>query len=176
MLEHMWSEFPELSNDSVARREIEYQSELIESMLQVEFQKVFGETKWFRSGKELSAIKNSYDLSVAASELIHQKLTQSPIIKNELVNRSKPSGSATSAIKKLLKQMVLFEGEDRLNIKGYPAEWGIFQSILVNNRLYQQVNDQWVFTSPSKKDKSNLFPAWKAGSLSSSVMGIWVQG
>ena len=163
VLEHMWSEFPELSNDSVARREIQYQSELIESMLQVEFQKVFGETKWFRSGKELSAIKNSYDLSVAASELIHQKLTQSPIIKNELVNRSKPSGSATSAIKKLLKQMVLFEGEDRLNIKGYPAEWGIFQSILVNNRLYQQVNDQWVFTSPSKKDKSNLFPAWKAG-------------
>ena len=163
VLEHMWSEFPELSNDSVARREIQYQSELIESMLQVEFQKVFGETKWFRSGKELSAIKNSYDLSVAASELIHQKLTQSPIIKNELVNRSKPSGSATSAIKKLLKQMVLFEGEDRLNIKGYPAEWGIFQSILVNNRLYQQVNDQWVFASPSKKDKSNLFPAWKAG-------------
>ena len=163
VLEHMWSEFPELSNDSVARREIQYQSELIESMLQVEFQKVFAETKWFRSGKELSAIKNSYDLSVAASELIHQKLTQSPIIKNELVNRSKPSGSATSAIKKLLKQMVLFEGEDRLNIKGYPAEWGIFQSILVNNRLYQQVNDQWVFTSPSKKDKSNLFPAWKAG-------------
>ncbi|MEC7859902.1 MAG: ATP-binding protein [Pseudomonadota bacterium] len=163
ILDHIWSEFPELSSDSVARREIEYQSELIESMLQIEFQKVFAETIWFETGKQTKSIKNSHDLSIIASEIISNKLTKSPIIKNELVNRTKPSGSANSAIKKLLKQMVLFEGEDRLNIKGYPAEWGVFQSILVNNDLYKKVNDQWIFASPSKKDKSNLYPAWKAG-------------
>lgn len=162
VLEHMWNEFPELSNDSVARREIEYQSELIESMLQVEFQKVFAETIWFESGQKSKPIRDTHDLSIAASKLISHQLTQSPIIKNELVNRTKPSGSAISAIKKLLKQMVLFEGDERLLIKGHPAEWGIFQSVLVNNNLYKETKGHWSFCSPQKSDKSNLFPAWKA--------------
>jgi len=163
ILEHIWSEFPELSSDSVARREIEYQSGLIESMLQIEFQKVFAETFWFETGKQTKSIKNSHDLSIIASEIINNRLTKSPIIKNELVNRTKPSGSANSAIKKLLKQMVLFEGEDQLNIKGNPAEWGIFQSILANNDLYKKVENKWAFHAPQKKHRSNLYPAWKAG-------------
>ena len=162
VLDHIWNEFPELSSDSVARREIEFRTELIQSMLQIEFQKVFANSLWFVNGEQEKGIKTIYDLSLCASRLADDKYPSSPIIKNELINRDKPSASAVSAQKKLLKHMVLNEGKPRLGIIGHPAEWGIWQSILVSNGLYQQQDEQWQFTDPEKKNLARIYPLWQA--------------
>ena len=44
--------------------------------------------------------------------------------------------------------MVLNDGEQRLGIKGYPAEGGLFASILEATRLYVQRERTWQFVSP----------------------------
>jgi hypothetical protein len=161
VLDHIWNEFPELSSDSVARREIEFSRELIQSMLQIEFQKIFANSNWFVNGKQEKGIKTIYDLSLCASRLAKDQYPSTPIIKNELVNRDKPSSSAVSAQKKLLKHMVLNEGEPRLGIIGHPAEWGIWQSILVSNGLYKQQGEQWQFCDPEKKNLARIYPLWQ---------------
>ena len=63
----------------------------------------------------------------------------------------------------LLRRMVQHEGEERLGIKGYPAEGGLFDSLLKDSRLYDYVDDEWCFVVPATgNDPRNLAPAWKA--------------
>ena len=55
------------------------------------------------------------------------------------------------------------EGEQRLGIVGYPAEGGLFDSVLEASGLYRWSNKQWRFMSPRKsKDPCDLRAAWEA--------------
>ena len=64
----------------------------------------------------------------------------------------------------LLRRMVLNEGEERLGIEGYPAEGGLFDSILEDTGLYQEVENEWCFVVPAEEGDGhhNLTPAWQA--------------
>ena len=56
---------------------------------------------------------------------------------NELVNRSKPSGSANSAIRKLMNVMLVHGDEDDLGFdsKSFPPEKGIYLSCIKSKGL-----------------------------------------
>ena len=87
-----------------------------------------------------------------------------PKLHNELLNRQKPSGSAIAAQNALLRCMINNEGEVRLGIEGYPAEGGLFVSLLESTGLYAKTQKGWCFIAP-KNDETNLcriFPAWNA--------------
>jgi hypothetical protein len=83
---------------------------------------------------------------------------------NELLNRQKPSSNAIAAQNILLRAMVLNEGAERLAIDGFPAEGGLFASILESTHLYQQKKDTWRFVAPVSGDADvfRLFPIWDA--------------
>src|SRR5262249_3708383 len=57
----------------------------------------------------------------------------------------------------------LGEGEDRLGIKGFPAEGGLFVSILDGSNLYVKSRDGYRFVAPRPDhDPSHLLPIWHA--------------
>ncbi|MBF4302449.1 hypothetical protein EAY56_27570, partial [Vibrio anguillarum] len=61
---------------------------------------------------------------------------QTPKILNELVNRNKLSGTAVSALKKLLEAMLEAEDSDELGIEGFPPEKSMYISCLKNTAIH----------------------------------------
>ena len=99
-----------------------------------------------------------------ASDLADNRFRCAPRLHNELLNRAKPSGSAVAARNVLLRRMVLEEGKERLGIKGFPAEGGLFVSLLEATVLYRQTAHGWTFVMPGSngQDPCNLQPTWQA--------------
>ena len=117
---------------------------------------------WFRKYHQPKRLRQA-DLNSIASELADRRFVESPCLHNELLNRQKPSSNAIAAQNNLLRHMVLNEGEPRLGIEGFPAERGLFASILEATGLYAQRGNSWRFASPitGGNDPCRLAPLWK---------------
>ena len=153
---------PELAGDSVARREVSARLAELQALLEMELHKAFDDALWFRKNFQPKRMRQA-DLNGVASELADRRFHQCPHLHNELLNRHKPSGSAIAAQNILLRNMVSNEGRPRLGIKGYPAEGGLFASILESTGLYQEADDGWHFMSLGEgcSGSSRLVPMWQ---------------
>ena len=161
-LEYVRNNSPELAGDDVARRQVEARIGEVQGQLEQKFQIAFDDARWFSIHEAEQRVHHAR-LNNLASELADSRFPQSPILHNELLNRIKPSSSARAAQKNLLRAMVLRVGEERLDIEGYPAEGGLFDSILDGTSLYKKKSNVWSFSQPVEgEDTSNLHPLWKA--------------
>ena len=156
-------ESSELAGDSVARREVLARISELRVRLEASLLKMFGEATWIEKGRSRQRLTYA-ELSSLTSRIADSVLSKSPRITNELLNRVKPSSNAVAAQKALLKKMVSFEGLERLGIEGFPAEGGLFDSIINYSGLYKQdAAGRWHFSQPeSEQDRANLYPVWRA--------------
>ncbi len=162
-LDSVRNDHPELAGDSVARREVAARLAALQALLETELHKAFDNAVWFRKSHQPKRLRQA-DLNSIASELADRRFEQSPCLHNELLNRQKPSSNAIAAQNSLLRRMVQNEGEPRLGIEGFPAEGGLFASVLESTGLYTQEGKGWRFVSPteSKADPCRLAPMWEA--------------
>jgi len=162
-LESVSNNHPELTGDSVARREVYARLAALQSLVEMELHKAFDTALWFRKNYQPKKLRQA-DLNGIASDLADRRYEQSPRLHNELLNRLKPSSNAIAAQNTLLRNMVLKEGEARLGIEGFPAEGGLFASILESTGLYYRKGDAWRFAAPpsGEADTSRLSPIWDA--------------
>ncbi len=160
-LEHIRNDCLELSGDSVARKEVVARLANLQGKLENELRKSIDSAEWHRKNYPAKAYAQ-YELNKLASELADVRFYKCPKVHNELLNRQKPSGSAVAAQKALLRCMVLNEGKYRLGIKGYPAEGGLFASLLESTGIYINRDQNWCFVQPSRNNSQCLFPIWKA--------------
>jgi hypothetical protein len=153
----------ELQGDEVARREVEARLAELTEQLELELRRAFDGAIWYRKNHKPKALRSA-ELNGLASELADRRYDQSPRLNNELLNRQKPSSSAVSAQNTLLKRMVLNEGEPRLGIEGFPAEGGLFASVLEATGLYRKSGKAWQFMPPrgGDADACGLGPLWQA--------------
>ena len=161
-LDSVSNDHPELAGDSVARREVSARLAALQSLLETELHKAFDNALWFRKNYRPKRLRQA-DLNSIASELADRRFEESPYLHNELLNRQKPSSNAIAAQNILLRRMVLNEGEPRLGIEGFPAEGGLFASVLEATGLYSQCGRSLQFASPitSGDDPCRLAPLWK---------------
>ena len=153
---------PELAGDAVARRELDARIKEVGGQVEAELRRAFDNAKWHHQDEPKSKLYQYAELSRLASDIADKRFADAPILHNELLNRQKPSTSAASAQKLLLRCMVDNEGQERLGIKGYPAERGLFVSLLENTGLYKKRKGKdFQFCEPSDKDAANLAPAWR---------------
>lgn len=162
-LERVSNNHPELTGDSVARREVYARLAALQSLVEIELHKAFDTALWFRKNYQPKRLRQA-DLNGIASDLAERRYEQSPRLHNELLNRFKPSSNAIAAQNTLLRGMVLKEGEARLGIEGFPAEGGLFASILESTGLYRKKGDSWRFVAPPSGDADafRLSPIWDA--------------
>ena len=162
-LEYVRDNTPELQGDRVARAEVQARIAELRGTTEDQLNRMIGSVVWYRNRQRAIRL-NQAELNGLASELADGRYPEAPRIQNELLNRIKPSGNAVAARNILLRQMTLHEGEERLGIEGFPAEGGLFESLLSATGLYCRVGDEWRFTEPDKSDKDtcNLYPAWSA--------------
>lgn len=156
-------ERPELAGDVVARREVTARLAGAQSQLEDALRQVLDSAVWFRRGKEPRSYSGA-ELSSLASDLADHRFSRSPHVRNELLNRVEPSTNAIAAQNALLKAMALKEGEPRLGINGFPAEGGLFASLLENTELYRHRGKSWRFVAPgiNGNDPARLKPLWDA--------------
>ena len=162
-LEQVRDEAPELQGDRVARKEIEARVSYLQGYVESELVKAFDGALWHGSGcKPKQFVRGK--LNGLASDLADRRFPESPCLRNELLNRSRPSSNAVAAQNVLLRRMALHEGEERLGIEGFPAEGGLFESLLAATRLYRKTSDGWRFATPQPpgEDPCRLEPAWRA--------------
>ncbi len=161
-LERVSNDHPELAGDPVARREVDARLADMQALLETELHKAFDTASWFRENYSPTSLRQA-ELNTMASELAESRFSQCPRLPNELLNRHKPSTSAITAQNHLLRRMVQNEGEPRLGIEGFPAERGLFVSILESSGLYAQEGASWRFVSPIEAldDPCFLTPMWE---------------
>jgi len=161
-LDAVSNDHPELAGDSVARREVSARLAELQALLETEFHKAFDNAHWFRKHYQPKRLRQS-DLNNIASELADQRFNACPRLHNELLNRQKPSSSAIAAQNSLLRNRVMNQGSERLGIKGFPAEGGLFASILESSEIYIHEGKHWRFAAPTKKgdDPYRLAPIWQ---------------
>ena len=162
-VEEIRRESPELQGDGVARREIEIRGAALRGQVETELERAFANAVWEAKEKE-PAHRTRTGLNQLASELADERFHESPRLHNELLNRSKPSTNAVAAQNYLMHRMATQEGKERLGIDGFPAEGGLFASILEHGQLYSnRGNKPWRFVVPRpKNDPCNLRPVWDA--------------
>ena len=165
-LEQVSDETPELQGDQVARREVEARIALLQGRLESELDRATNKALWYRKQHRANPLTRA-ELNSLASALADARFTKSPRLHNELLNRSKPSSSAAAARNALLRRMVFNEGEARLGIEGFPAERGLFASLLEATGLYRRTIQGWTFVAPTanNEDPRSLGPAWRAATM-----------
>ncbi len=163
-LEKVYNERTELAGDSVARREIRANLADLQGQLEAELYKALDHAHWY-SNRFQDKVLSKNALSVLASNIADERYNASPKIYNELLNRIKPSSNAIAAQNSLIRQMVTHEGKSRLGIAGFPAEGGLFSSILENTGLYD--DETGTFKSPDdiENDPANLRPSWESATI-----------
>ena len=134
-----------INHDLIAKNELENRIQLANQNLEQELNIVFRSATWSYKNKVLP----SQPLSVIASDIAEKIFNSSPEVINELVNRSKPSGSANSAIRKLMNAMIDNGDKEDLGFadKAFPPEKGLYLSCLKSKGWHCQTPEGFVFPS-----------------------------
>lgn len=149
-LERVCNERVELQGDPVARREVQARLATLQTQVEAELRKAFDQASWFRKGHKQST-HTPQAISSIASDMADKRYPKTPCFHNELLNRIKPSTSAVAARNILLRRMLNNQGEARLGMTGFPAESGLFVSILEKPGLYADTSRGHQFVTPKKK-------------------------
>jgi hypothetical protein len=166
-LEYVRVHRPELEGDAVARREVDARISRIAADLDDRLSEAMELVSWKGpDGTELDKIGSTGGpaaLNILASRLADWLYPKTPLLRNELVNRTKPSSNAAAATRALLRAMVEQNGHARLGIVGFPPEAGLFVSLLDITGLYGQHDDgQCGFLEPRPNDAWRLHDIWVA--------------
>lgn len=159
-LEYIRKHRGELAGDPVARREVEARTAAVMAELESEARAALASTIWYNLMEEYE-VTGMGALARLGSDLADAIYHSSPRIHNELLNRSNPSSNAIAAQKVLLKNMVLRGSSSRLGIEGYPAEGGLYESLLAKTGLHHSSNSGARFVEPARRDPAHLFALWR---------------
>ncbi|WP_321528566.1 hypothetical protein [Sedimenticola selenatireducens] len=120
--------------------------------------------QWFWKNKQLDVVSKR-SLQEELSRVLSSVYCDTPIFKNELINRDKPSSQANAARNKLVIAMFNCESDSDLGIEKFPPEKAIYRSCLRETKLHTLGEDgQWVFRGPKSAKKAddpcNIYPVW----------------
>ena len=165
-LKRVRDETPELRGDSVARIEIEGRVSTLQGRLESELVRVLDSASWCHERIRHRTLRYA-NLNSLASDLADTRFESAPRIHNELLGRMNPSSNGVAARNTLLRRMALHESEHRLGIKGFPAERGLFASLLERTGLHAETANGWRFVEPGSgtEDPHNLGPTWEAAKI-----------
>ena len=162
-LDHVRENHPELQGDRVARTEVAARIGAVRERIASDLARAFDSASWYRKDTRAKTLSRA-ELNSLASDLANERFCEAPRLHNELLSRAKPSASAIAARNALLRRMVLNECDERLEIVGFPAEGGLYVSLLESTDLHRKTTDGWRFISPDSRagDPCFIEPLWSA--------------
>ena len=159
----------ELQGDEVARREVDQQLTDLKGYVEQRLTSLLvtdtdgcNPCTWIHQGEQFR-LTNERSIQNKLSLICDEVFSQAPKIWNELLNRQKPSPSAIKGLKLLLRAILEQETNKRLGIEKYPAEYGMYASILQSTGIHRQSEgdpDRWCFAQPDSKQHSGCLAVW----------------
>lgn len=148
----------ELGGDPVARREVFARLAATRSDLEDQLQAAASLCKWHDGSDQV--IEPGAKLSPIASDLADDLYEHCPRVWSELVNRDSVSSNSVKARRDLLHAMINAEGQERLGIEGFPAERGLFETLLVASHLYRKEGEAWRVCEPCEASPKGFSELW----------------
>ncbi len=163
-LEYVAENTPSLENDGVARREIYARLQQLRGDLEAALRDAFATATWFSASKTFHPTAEE-GLSPTASRVCDAVFKSAPQISSELVNRDVLSSNAAKAQRLLMHRMLSHGEQHELGYSGYPAEAGLYHTILVPLGLHRTVKKRGAFCSPELSEDldgaRSLVPLWQ---------------
>jgi hypothetical protein len=151
----------ELSGDAVARREVYARLAATRANLEDQLQAAVSLAKWHNGTDQI--VEPGSKLSPVASALAEDLFRDSPEVWSELVNRDNISSNSVKARRDLLHAMVNAEGQEALGFEGFPAERGLYETLLRITELHRQDSSgAWRFMPPGDGFANSFEPLWAA--------------
>lgn len=151
----------ELSGDAVARREVYARLVATRSDLEEQVHAAVSLAKWF-DGQE-QPIEVGSKLAIMASQLADEIYCDSPPVWSELVNRDNLSSNSVKARRDLLHAMINSEHQETLGFQGFPAERGLYETLLRSTGLHRpNPSGVWSFIPPTGSFANEFAPIWDA--------------
>jgi hypothetical protein len=151
----------ELSGDAVARREVYARLAATRADLEDQLQAAVSLAKWHDGTDEV--VEPGSKLSPVASSLAEELFGSSPPVWSELVNRDSVSSNSVKARRDLLHAMINAEGREALGFEGFPAERGLYETLLRSTALHRQdASGSWRFMPPGDGFAEGFAPLWQA--------------
>ena len=156
-----------LESDRTARRELALRRGEAEAVLRAEWHRLFGvalgaapstaqletaatdaPTTWWWQGAP-KALAGGRAFSEWLSEAADATFPDTPILRNELLNRRSLSSAGAGARRELVKAMLLHGDSARLNIKSYPPEYSMYACVLEATGLHRLLDGAWQWVAPT---------------------------
>lgn len=151
---------PALRDDPVARRELRERMALVAQSIREQMQQALRSCRWFYRGEEWTE-RARPSLSSLLSEVCDSLYTHTPILHNELINRWTLSSAAAAGRRNLIQAMLEHPHEERLDIKGYPPERSMYESVLLDTGVHVPSALGWQFEPPPVDHPRRLHPLWE---------------
>ncbi|MDE0011889.1 MAG: hypothetical protein OXU36_12115 [Candidatus Poribacteria bacterium] len=157
-----------LLRNQVARRELSARLIEAEEDVSRQLKAIFDEDnkstcRWYHKGRQKKNISTHSVRNVYLSTICDQVYNRTPILRNELINRRKISGTVTAARRELIQAMLENGDQENLGITGYPPEMSIYRSLLLNSGIHRSYYHKWRFHPPKKPhDKNRMKHTWSA--------------
>lgn len=159
-IERVMRDNPRLEGDRIARREIAARHASGVDGLHRQIDAALNDAKWWLTTKD-RAVRQP--LTVLASELADTAFDCSPILHSELLQRERPSSSAAAALRNLCHAMVGKPNEPNLGFEGFPAEMGLYLTVLQPFGLHREEGGELDFHPPADDERGrSLGGAWAA--------------
>ena len=161
-LERIATSSPQLQGDPIAQREIQdrlQSARLVERDLLDGILGRPGDGKWWRKGQSFQ-VEESRRLQHALSTILREEFHGTPEIRNELINRERPSSTANGARMRLLMAMLEKSSEFDLGIQKFPPEKAIYRAVLQTTGFHRNVDGKFRFARPLN-ETSNIGPMWR---------------
>jgi hypothetical protein len=148
----------ELNGDPVARREVQARISSVRAHLEEQLREAVTNARWVAGEDE---IDTNGRLSPVASDLADTVYRFAPELWSELLNRDSPSSNSVKARRDLLYCMLDHEEEENLGIAGYPAERGLYETLLRTTGLHRQdSHGVWRLLAPDDQHAPTFAPLW----------------
>ncbi|PYD74806.1 ATP-binding protein [Novacetimonas pomaceti] len=160
-IERVLREHPQLEGDRIARRELAARQAGNIDIVYRELQAALDHACWWIAAGDVPGVTKP--LSIIASQLAEAAYPCVPILKSELLQRERPSSSAMAAMRELCYAMVRNPSQEYLGFTGYPAEMGLYITILAAAGLHDAMEDGTFGFLPPDEDTAagrSLVAAW----------------
>lgn len=153
---------PELRVDDLARAEVSARIGQAEAALSEAFAALAAPdgTGWLQDGKTV-VIEDRASLHRRISAICDDVFHSSPVLRNELINRSKLSTAVASARMRLLETMLDHESEPMLGLTGAPPERTIHLAMFQATGMHREIEPGiWGFVPPEPDHELGWRPVW----------------
>ena len=151
-------------NDKVANKEIDNLLEYEKSILnKIVIDSLFSNNvEWIFNGRSIGSLCSQKDLIRFISKVADTIYYATPIFKNELINKHKPSGTMSVARQAFL--LSLLENRDKSDLgfekEKFPPEKSIYLTLVKNAGMHKKETKGFSFGAPTEPTFLQL---WKAG-------------